>query len=79
VIIVVEIATIKELEKKYNDEWVLIEVLEEDSFGNPTKGCLIAHSKRRDDVYDALKNTKNIDACIFFAGDIPKKGHAFGF
>jgi hypothetical protein len=33
-----EIATIKEFEKRYRDEWVLVEVLEEDELSNPVRG-----------------------------------------
>ena len=73
-----EIATIEEFESRYNDEWVLVEVLEEDELNRPKKGKLIAHSKRRDDVYDIMKTIKGHTA-VFFAGAVPKKGYAFCF
>ena len=73
-----ETATIEEIEKKYKDEWVLIEVLEENEFEEPTKGRLIAHSKSRDEIYDLLKD-KTGDISVFFTGDIPKKGYAVAF
>ena len=66
-----EIATITEFEKKYHDEWVLVEVLEEDEIGRTTKGRLIAHSKARDEIYDILIDTK-VETFLFFAGEIPK-------
>jgi len=34
---------------------VLAEVLEEDEFGQPTEVKLIAHSKSRDDTYEAMQ------------------------
>ena len=73
-----ETATIEEIEKQYKDEWVMIEVLEENEFEEPTKGRLIAHSKSRDEIYDLLKN-KVGDISVFFTGDIPKKGYAVAF
>ena len=73
-----EISTVKELEKKYRNEWVLVEVLEENEYGEPTKGKLIAHNKNRDVVYEKLRTTKG-DISLFFAGEIPKKGYAVAF
>ena len=53
---------LKEVEEKYRDEWVLAEVLKEDESGEPTEVKVIAHSKNRDDTYDAMKkvNTPTI-------------------
>ncbi len=45
---------LKKVEEKYRDEWVLVEVLKEDKSGKPTEVKLIAHSKNRDDTYDAM-------------------------
>ncbi len=73
-----EIADVDVLEKKYHDEWILIEVIEQNEFGAPTKGKLIAHSKRRDDIYDSMKDHPGHTA-VLFAGEIPKKGYAFCF
>lgn len=73
-----EIATMEEIEEKFKDEWVMIEVLEEDEYENPTKGRVIAHSKSRDEIYDLLKD-KTGDIGVFFAGEIPKKGYAVAF
>ena len=71
-------ASVNELKIRYKDEWILIEVLKKDKLGQPLKGRLIAHSKRRDDVYDVLRKMKGHTA-VFFAGEIPKKGYAFCF
>ena len=73
-----ETATIEEIERKYKDEWVIIEVLEENEFEEPTKGRLIAHSKSRDEIYDLLKD-KTADISVFITGEIPKKGYAVAF
>ena len=73
-----EIATVEEIEKKYKDEWVIIEVLEENELEEPIKGKLLAHSKSRDEIYDLLKD-KSGDISVFFTGEIPKKGYAVAF
>jgi hypothetical protein len=73
-----EIATVEEIEKKYKDEWVIIEVLEVNELEEPIKGKLIAHSKSRDEIYDLLKD-KTGDFSVFFTGEIPKKGYAVAF
>jgi len=36
---------IEEIKKRYRDEWVLVEVIEEDELGQPIDVKLIAHSK----------------------------------
>ena len=43
---------VEEIKKKYREEWVLAEVIEEDEFGQPTEVELIAHSKARDEIYE---------------------------
>jgi len=73
-----EIITINELEKKYPNEWILIEVIEENEYGEPIKGKLIAHDKVRDEIYEKIRSTTG-DISMFFAGEIPKKGYAVAF
>ncbi len=71
--------SIDEIKKKFKDEWVLVEVLEEDELNQPTKGRVIAHSRNRDEVYDALKGTKGKHTYQFWTGKIPEKGYAVAF
>lgn len=73
-----ETGTLEVFRKKYKDEWILIRVLKTDKMNQPLYGKLIAHSKRRDDVYDTMKKVKG-HTVIFFTGDVPKKGYAFCF
>ena len=70
---------IEEIKEKYKDEWVLIEVTEVDGLGRPLKGNVIAHSKTRDDTYEAMKHTNAKDIAHFYTGKIPKKGYAVAF
>ncbi len=71
---------IEELKQKYKDEWVLVEVLEEDELNRPTNAKLIAHSKNRDDIYDKLSGVKSgKHVATFYTGEMPKKGYAVAF
>ena len=49
---------IEELKKRYKEEWVLVEVLEADELREPVEVELIAHSKSRDDTYEATRKTE---------------------
>ncbi len=71
--------TVEEIKEEYEDEWILAEVIEENEQGEPTKVELIAHSKCRDEIYAALKDTKGEYTCQFYTGEIPKKGYAVAF
>ena len=44
-----------EIKRQYEDEWVLVEVIDEDEKGIPIRVELIAHSKVRDEIYHNLK------------------------
>ena len=70
---------IKEVEEKYRDEWVLTEVLKEDELGEPTGVKVMAHSRNRDDTYDAMKRAKGKYTYHFYTGKIPEKGYAVAF
>jgi hypothetical protein len=70
---------IKEIEKKYRNEWVLAEVLKEDELGEPIEVKVIAHSKNRDDTYAAMKKAKGKYTYHFYTGKIPQKGYAVAF
>jgi hypothetical protein len=68
--------TIEALKRRYKNEWVLVEVLERDKLGEPTKVKLLKHSKNRDEIYDALLNFKDKPTYQFYTGRFPKKGYA---
>ena len=67
------------IKRKYKNEWVLVEVIEEDELGQPIDVGLIAHSKSRDEIYNALMKTKTRYTYQFYTGEIPKKGYAVAF
>jgi len=68
-----------EIKRRYKNEWVLVEVIEEDELGQPIDVELIAHSKSRDEIYNALMKTKTRYTYQFYTGEIPKKGYAVAF
>ena len=71
---------IEEIKKKFKDEWVIAEVLKEDELNRPVNVVLIAHSKNRDDIYNALENVENKKrVTTFYTGEIPEKGFAVAF
>lgn len=75
-----KIYNLKNLEKKFRNEWILAEVLEVDEFSEPTQVRLITHSKDRDDIYDKMKKVKKgISVATLYTGSPLKKGYAAAF
>lgn len=72
------VESIEKLEKRYPEEWLLLEVTKEDSLGNPIAGRLIKHSKSKEKVIEKSKEIRR-DIALFYSGRIPKKGYAFCF
>lgn len=70
---------VREIIERYKDEWVLIEVIKVDELGRPLEGNIIAHSKNRDETYEAMKHAKAKDIAHFYTGKIPKKGYVVAF
>lgn len=68
----------EELKKKFKNEWVIIEIIEEDEFNEPKKVRVIANSKNRDEIYEKQKELKG-DIAITYTGEIPEKGYAVAF
>jgi len=70
---------IKEIVDRFKNEWVLTEVTKIDNNGNPIEGNVLAHSKNRDETYEAMKRSKAKDVAHFYTGEIPQKGYAVAF
>jgi hypothetical protein len=70
--------TIDEIKEKYKNQWVLVEVLEEDELQRPVRVRFITHSKTRDGIYEALKNHTGY-TYHFYTGKIPKEGYVVAF
>ncbi len=73
-----EALSLQEIHRRFQDEWVLIRVLEEDEFGQHLTGIVIAHSPDREEIYAAQARLRG-DFALFYTGEIPKKGYAVAF
>lgn len=73
-----EEVTIEELKDQYRNEWVLVEVLEEDELQRPIRVRLITHSKNREETYEALREHSGY-TYHFYTGKIPEEGYALAF
>jgi hypothetical protein len=69
-----ESQNIKEIEKRYKDEWLLFEVHESDQMNEPVKGKLLAHSSSQAAVYEFLSKHPRQYWYVTFTGERPKKG-----
>ncbi len=70
---------IVEVKKKYPSQWILGRILKRDKQDQPVELKILAHSKDREETYEALKTTRAKNLAHFFTGPIPKKGYAVAF
>jgi len=73
-----ETLTLDEIRRRFPDEWVLIDVLEEDELGQPTCGRVLAHSPDRDEIYREQARLQG-DLAIVYTGELPRRGFAVAF
>jgi len=69
-----EVVDILEIEKQYEDEWLLFEVYEVDEMNRPIKGRLLAHSPSRaalDEYWDKIEVKLPY---VTYTGQRPRKG-----
>lgn len=69
---------IEVLKKRFKDEWLLIKVTAVDDQDQPIEGEIVAHSKDRDEIYEAQRRLKG-DLYITYSGEMPQKGYAVAF
>jgi len=67
-----QVFTVQEVEERFPDEWVLLVEFEQDESFAPTKGKVLAHSKRRSDIYRKLPDLKDQKFFVFSTGKIPE-------
>jgi hypothetical protein len=65
------ILTIKQMHKCYENEWLLIAFTEVDDDFNVLKGEVLAHSKDRDEVYRAFDRRQGKSVAVEYTGQIP--------
>ena len=71
-----DIVNIPETENKYEDEWLLFEVVESDELDQPFKGILLMHSKDREDINRKLLEIKCKSSYVTFTGPPVPEGWA---
>ena len=75
-VIIVETTDILEVEKQYQDEWLLFEVYEVGEQGRPTRGKLLAHSPSRAAVDEYWDKIEVKLPYVTYSGQRPRKGMA---
>jgi len=65
---------ILQMEKQYQDEWLLFEVYETNEVGHAIKGKLLAHSPSRAALDEFSAKIRCHHWYITYTGDVPKKG-----
>lgn len=71
---------IANLKKKFKNQWVLAEVLKEDTLNRVVEAKPIFHSKERNKVYAALSKVgKAKHVATIYTGDLPPKGMVYAF
>jgi len=67
---------ILQIEKQYQDEWLLFEVYEVDEHERPIRGKLLAHSPSHAALDEFLSKIQCDDFYVTYTGERPKKGMA---
>jgi hypothetical protein len=70
--------TIEEIRQRYPDEWVCLEVTQEDEMGQPLAGRLIVHSREKRRVVQAAKAFRDehpkARGFLFYTGELIPEG-----
>lgn len=60
--------TIKEIEKRFDGEWVAVLVTKVDRFNVPLAGIVLAHTPDHDEIWDKARELTG-DILVMYAGD----------
>jgi hypothetical protein len=73
-----QILTIEEIKRRYPDEWVCLEVAQEDELGQPAAGRLIGHDREKRRVLEAAKAYRaehpQARGFLFYTGELIPQG-----
>lgn len=70
---------IEQIRRRFHREWLLIAVDRLDAkTQTPLSGRLVAHSPRRDDIYDRLVKARGLSVAIYSEKTLPQ-GYAVAF
>ncbi len=64
--------SVREIRRRFPNEWVLLMDPEHDSALAVTKGTVVGDSKDRDEVYRKARNLKLKRIAILYTGEFPK-------
>lgn len=71
---------LKEIKKKYKNQWILAKVLKENKLNQVTEAEVVLASSDKEEIYKALRKVKKGEhICTFYTGEILPKGMAFAF
>lgn len=63
----------KEIQKRYKGEWVLIAYTKLDDELQVVEGEVIAHAKDREEIYTAQRQMQNKQLAIEYLGELPEE------
>jgi hypothetical protein len=66
---------VSEMMARYPDEWIFFEVVEDDEYGRPHKGRLIAHSPDREEIDRIALERKDVyHIAVWYTGELVPEG-----
>ncbi|MBD2310050.1 hypothetical protein H6G17_32180 [Chroococcidiopsis sp. FACHB-1243] len=66
------VLTIEQIRQQYVDEWILIAYTQLDEQMNVLAGEVLAHSKQRDEIYEAFDSRLGRAVAVEYTGSIPE-------
>jgi len=70
-----ETTSLNQILEQFPDEWLLLEVIEKDIRGKPSRVRLLAHSKDRAAIYKAIPRYPDTSVALYFTGKVPEEGY----
>ena len=67
-----QIMTFEEIQQNYDGKWVLIAYTEADENLQVIKGKVIAHSFKKEEIYQALESATEQPLAIEYMGQVPE-------
>ena len=70
-----EILTMKEMESRYKNEWILIENPETDEVLQVVSGKVLWHGNDREELYRRMIELRPRHSAVWYTGTLPRNGH----
>ncbi len=68
-----KILTLAEIEKQFDNEWILVEDPEYDQNNEVIQGKVLCHSKNRDDIYAKAIELRPKSSASVYTGPVPNE------